>query len=56
MGHLEFSLIDKIKVFASVGTDNERYAKRIGLQEIKTRFTLLQQILLVACNAISSGS
>ena len=51
-----FSLIDKIKVFASVGTDNERYEKRIGLQEIKTRFTLLQQILLVACNAISSGS
>ena len=49
-----FSLIDEAKTYISVGIDNERYEKRIGLQKIKTRFTLLQQMLLVACNLIES--
>ena len=49
-----FSLIDKFKTFISVGSDNERYEKRLGLQKIKTRFTLLQQVLLTACNLIET--
>ena len=49
-----FSLIDKIKTFVSVGSDNERYEKRIGLQKIKTRFTLMQQMLNTAWNVIET--
>lgn len=49
-----FSLIDKFKTLVSVGSDNARYEKRIGLQEIKTRFTLLQQILHTAYNVIET--
>ena len=47
-----FTLLDKFKTFVSVGSDNERYEKRLGLQKIKTRFTLLQQMLLTAWNVI----
>ena len=43
-----FTVIDKIKTFLSVGSDQERYDKRLSLQQIKTKFTLLQQILLAA--------
>ena len=49
-----FTLIDKIKVFASVGDDNARFEKRMDLQKIKTRFTLLQQMFLVTYNVIRS--
>ena len=49
-----FSVIDDVKMFISVGIDNERYEKRIGLQRIKTRFTLLQQMLLAVCNLIET--
>ena len=49
-----FTLIDKIKTIVSVGNDEARYEKRIGLQNIKTRFTLLQQILHTVCNVIEA--
>ncbi|MBR2528596.1 MAG: hypothetical protein IKE58_09035 [Blautia sp.] len=49
-----FSVIDEAKTYLSVGTDHERYEKRIALQKIKTRFTLLQQMLLVVCNVIEA--
>ena len=47
-----FSLIDKIKVFASVGNDDARFEKRMDLQKIKTRVTLLQQMFFVTYNVI----
>ena len=40
-----FSLLDKFKTYISVGSDNARYEKRLAFQNIKTRFTLLQQML-----------
>ena len=49
-----FSLLDKFKTYVSVGSDNARYEKRLGLQKIKTRFTLLQQVLFTACNMIEA--
>ena len=49
-----FGLIDEFKTILSVGNDNARYEKRIDLQKIKTNFTLLQQMLLIACNTIES--
>lgn len=49
-----FSIIDEVKTVISVGIDDERYEKRIGLQKIKTRFTLLQQVLLGVCNLIET--
>ncbi len=47
-----FSIIYDVKTYISVGIDQERYEKRIGLQRIKTNFTLLQQTLFVVCNLI----
>ena len=49
-----FSLIDRFKTFINVGSDTERYEKRIGLQEIKTKFTLLQQVLHTTCSVIEA--
>ena len=49
-----FSLLDKFKTYVSVGSDIARYEKRLALQNIKTRFTLLQQMLQTVCNVIEA--